>query len=308
MNAENERLIGSADQAIEAALAREKPLGGELKLALEEIAILRSAVAEAENEIAKLEVAPVDTSPSSEQLTTIQSIGQDLRQPLSSIVGYTDLMLGELIGILGATQRKYMERIKLSTERSSRLIDDLIQSSMAESNPTRIEREDLDVCAVIQKAIKEANRMILMKRVALKTNLPDQPLMIISDQNALRRVITQLLQNASSVTPEGRRNEHCRPAGEQRKPAGLCAGTGERPGWWDRPARYPAGFRAALPIGSDFPGLGKHKVDFLRLKTLVEVLGGRTWVDSEPGTGSTFSLLLPAVPEPDEEMETKPTE
>jgi signal transduction histidine kinase len=50
-------------------------------------------------------------------------------------------------------------------------------------------------------------------------------------------------------------------------------------------------------------GLGKNKVDFLRLKTLIEVLGGRTWVDSEPGTGSTFSLLLPAVPEPADDKE-----
>ncbi len=135
---------------MDAAVAREKPLGGELRLALEEIALLRTAVAEAENEIANLEVNPVDASPSSEQLATIQSISQDLRQPLSSIVGYTDLLLGELIGILGATQRKYLERIKLSTERFSRLIDDLVQTSMVESNPTRIEREEIDVCAVIQ--------------------------------------------------------------------------------------------------------------------------------------------------------------
>ncbi len=120
MKAENEQLKENGRQALEAAVAREKPLGGELRLALEEIAILRNAVAEAENEIANLEVNPVDASPSNEQLATIQSIGQDLRQPLSSIVGYTDLLLGESIGILGATQRKYLERIKLSTERFNR--------------------------------------------------------------------------------------------------------------------------------------------------------------------------------------------
>ena len=97
--AEHERLKETTRQELDATAAREIPLGGELKLALEEIAILRTAVAEAESEIANLEGNTVDASPSSEQLATIQSIGQDLRQPLSSIVGYTDLLLGESISI-----------------------------------------------------------------------------------------------------------------------------------------------------------------------------------------------------------------
>ncbi len=306
MKAENEQLKENIRQAIEEAVAREKPLGGELRLALEEIALLRNAVAEAESEIANLEVNPVDASPSSEQLATIQSIGQDLRQPLSSIVGYTDLLLGESIGILGATQRKYLERIKLSTERFNRLIDDLVQTSMVESNPTRIEREEIDVCAVIQKAIKEANRTIQMKRVVLKTNLPDQPLKIISDQNALRRVIIPAAAKRRIGHTRRRRNGYRRSFGEQRKQDGLCAGTGQRSGRWDRPARYPQGIRATFK-NAGIQGLGKNNVDFLRLKTLIEVLGGRTWVDSEPGLGATFSILLPAVPDQTDGKETKQT-
>jgi signal transduction histidine kinase len=253
-------------------------------------------VTEAENEIANLEVNPVDASPSSEQLATIQSIGQDLRQPLSSIVGYTDLLLGESIGILGATQRKYLERIKLSTERFSRLIDDLVQTSMAESNPTRIEHEEIDVGAVIQTAIKEANRTLQMKRVALKTNLPDQPLKIISDPNALRRVITQLLQNAGSVTPEGgEMGIAARLESSENKLDYVLVQVSDR-GGGIAPQDIPRVF-APRSKTAGIQGLGKNNVDFLRLKTLIEVLGGRTWVDNEPGLGATFSILLPAVPD-----------
>ena len=296
MKTENEQLKADIRQAMDAAVAREKPLGGELRLALEEIALLRTAVAEAENEIANLEVNPVDASPSSEQLATIQSISQDLRQPLSSIVGYTDLLLGESIGILGATQRKYLERIKLSTERFSRLIDDLVQTSLVESNPTRIEREEIDVCAVIHTAIKEANRTIQMKRVVLKSNLPDQPLRIISDQNALRRVITLLLQNAGSVTPEGgEMGITARLESSENKLDFVLVQVSDR-GGGIAPQDIPKVFTPRSKT-TEILGLGKNNVDFLRLKTLIEVLGGRTWVDSEPGLGATFSILLPAVPE-----------
>jgi signal transduction histidine kinase len=304
MKAENEHLKADIRQAMDAAVAREKPLGGELRLALEEIALLRAAVAEAENEIANLEVNPVDASPSSEQLATIQSISQDLRQPLSSIVGYTDLLLGESIGILGATQRKYLERIKLSTERFSRLIDDLAQTSMVESNPTRIEREEIDVSAVIQTAIKEANRTIQMKRVALKLNLPEQPLMIISDQNALRRVITLLLQNAGSVTPEGgEMGITARLESSENKLDFVLVQVNDR-GGGIAPQDIPKVFTPRSKT-AEIQGLGKNNVDFLRLKTLIEVLGGRTWVDSEPGLGATFSILLPAVPEQTDGKETR---
>ena len=303
---ENERLKESTRQELDAAAAREIPLGGELKLALEEIAILRTAVAEAESEIANLEGKTVDASPSSEQLATIQSIGQDLRQPLSSIVGYTDLLLGESIGILGATQRKYLERIKLSTERFNRLIDDLVQTSMAESNPTRIERSEIDVCAVVQKAIKEASRTTYMKRVSLKTDLPDQPLMITSDQNALRRIISQLLQNAGSVTPEGGETGiSARLEASENKLDYVLVQVSDR-GGGIAPQDIPRVF-APHSQTEGIQGLGKNNVDFLRLKTLVEVLGGRTWVDSEPGVGATFSILLPAVPEQNEEKEIEET-
>jgi signal transduction histidine kinase len=304
MKAENERLKENIRQAMEDSIAREKPLGGELRLALEEIAILRTAVAEAESEIANLEVNPVDASPSSEQLATIQSISQDLRQPLSSIVGYTDLLLGESIGILGATQRKYLERIKLSATRFSRLIDDLVQTSMVESNPTRIEHEEIDVCAVIQTAMKEANRTIQMKRVALKSSLPDQPLKIISDRNALHRVLTLLLQNAGSVTPEGAEmGITARLESSENKLDFVLVQVSDRGGGiaaQDIPRVFTPRSKEV-----EIQGLGKNNVDFLRLKTLIEVLGGRTWVDSEPGQGATFSILLPAVPDQSNGKETQ---
>ncbi len=167
---------------------------------------------------------------------------------------------------------------------------------MAESNPTRLEREEIDICGVIQTAIKEANRTIQMKRVALKSNLPDQPLKIVSDSNALRRVITQLLQNAGSVTPEGSEmGIAARLESSENKMDYVLVQVSDHGGGialQDVPRVFAPRSKTA-----DIQGLGKNNVDFLRLKTLIEVLGGRTWVDNEPGVGATFSILLPAVPD-----------
>ena len=72
--------------------------------------------------------AGTSSSPAAhERLNVLTSIAQDLRQPMSSIVGYTDLLLGESIGILGAMQRKFLERIKSSIERMNGLVDDIRQ-------------------------------------------------------------------------------------------------------------------------------------------------------------------------------------
>ena len=72
-----------------------------------------------------------------EQAEVVASISQELRQPMSSIVGYTDLLLGESVGILGTLQRKFVERIKASTERIGSLIDDLIQVTTLETGLQR---------------------------------------------------------------------------------------------------------------------------------------------------------------------------
>ena len=99
---------------------------------------LQNQLAEANIRIIEAQQGSSVAAASVEQAEVVTSISQELRQPMSSIVGYTDLLLGESVGILGALQRKFVERIKASTERIDNLINDLIREIVSEMGATAI--------------------------------------------------------------------------------------------------------------------------------------------------------------------------
>jgi signal transduction histidine kinase len=302
LQAENERLKQDAANLapkevviIEGPDAQKQSLEGELHLALEEIAFLNSALDEAEKQIASMQTVQVSSPPSKQQYETILAAAQDLRQPLSSIVGYTDFLLSEAVGILGANQRKYLERIKISTERMGRLIDDLVQATSIESNPSELEIQEIDLGKVIDSAIQEVEKTLLEKQISLKVDLPNDALTMNIDLQAMNKIIGQLLQNASKVTP---------PGGAVALSARLESSEGQQDyvlvqvsdsGEGISPDDLPLVF-APHNNGAKVSGVARNGVDLAGMKTLVEIFGGRTWVDSDPGHGATFSLLLPVVP------------
>lgn len=299
---ENERLRDHLVQAQENTGKRVGPLTGELRLALEEISLLRTALTDTESRLTTLEFAPGHSEPSNPQLNNIVSLAEELRQPLSSIIGYTDLLLGESTGILGSNQRKFLDRIKLSTKRFGRLLDELLQVSMTESDPTRVNYQEIDLRSVIQDALREADSLFQLRRLVLRTRLPDKPLIIQSDREALRKILIQLLRNAATANPEGGEvsvNAWLE-GSDQEKDFVLIQISDRGPGipLDDLPLVFNPN-----PGTGQLRGLGGSEIDFVRIKTLVEVLGGRTWVDSDPGQGSVFSILLPAVHEQESQMD-----
>jgi signal transduction histidine kinase len=302
LKAENERLKEEAANLapqevviVEGPDAEKQSLEGELHLALEEIAFLNSALNEAEKQIDSMQTIQVSSPPSRQQIETIIAIAQDLRQPLSSIVGYTDFLLSEAIGILGANQRKYLERIKISTERMGRLINDLIQATAAESNTSDLEIQEIDLNQVIDHAIRGIERILNEKRISLNLDLPENALTMNIDQRAMNKIIGQLLQNASKVTPPGgvvalsARLENSE--GQQDYILVQVSDSGDGISPDDLPLVF-----APQNNGTEVHGIARNGVDLPAMKTLVELFGGRAWVDSDPGHGATFSLLLPVIP------------
>ncbi len=232
------------------------------------------------------------------QAELIASLVQELRTPMTSIVGYTDLLLGESVGIIGAMQRKFLQRVKANTERMSSKLDDMIEITAIDSGQLEIEPETVNMVSIIEEAIMNTagqfrERNITMD-LALKDDLPE----VHADPDALNQVMMNLLSNAyqaskmnSTVTVSASLQDTSDAALDGS--AYLMVSVTDTGGGIPQEERrrvFTRLYRANSPL---IEGLGETGVGLSVSKTLIEAHGGRIWVESEEGVGSTFSFLLP---------------
>jgi signal transduction histidine kinase len=291
LKSENMRLRQTTDSGGIAAIQAEQA-EKELRLALAENAHLQNAMAEANIKILELEKHQ-SAGISSEQAEVVASISQELRQPMSSIVGYTDLLLGESVGILGALQRKFIERIKASTERIGGLVDDLIQVTTMESNPVEIKFEPVDLNLIIDNAVAYTSTQIREKNITLQLDTSEIPTQVQTDREALQQILIHLLQNAGSATPtDGTVSLRLHIQKQEQKDYLHIeiSDTGGGIAPEDIEHVFQRRYRADHPL---IQGLGDTSVGLSIAKALVDAQKGRIWVDSKPNIGSTFSALLP---------------
>jgi len=264
----------------------------ELKASLQELARLQNQLADANIKTHEMEKGHVAIK-STEQAEVIASISQELRQPLSSIVGYTDLLLGESVGILGALQRKFVERIKASTERINSLTDDMIQITTLEAELNDLKLEPVDLNVVIDNAMSYTSTQVREKNISMHLDLPKIIVPIQADREALQQILIHLLQNAGAATPfEGTIRLKVQTKTEEGKEFILIQVTDTGGGIpaGDLPRVFTRLYRADNVL---IQGVGDTGVGLSITRTLTEAHHGRIWVESEQGVGSTFSVLLP---------------
>ncbi|HNC10116.1 MAG TPA: histidine kinase dimerization/phospho-acceptor domain-containing protein, partial [Anaerolineales bacterium] len=172
----------------------------ELKATLQELALLQNQLAAANMKVLEIEKGQISTK-STEQAEVIASISQELRQPLSSIVGYTDLLLGESVGILGALQKTFVNRIKASTDRIRSLTDDMIQITTLATDLNAIKPEVVELNAIIDNAMSYTSTQIREKNISIHLEIPKALSSIHADREALQQILIHLLQNAGAATP-----------------------------------------------------------------------------------------------------------
>ncbi len=293
---ENEELRAAKDvkgaKSSGTTSANSKQVEGELRMTLQENARLQNQLAEANMRMIETEKG-VAVTHSSEQAEVVASISQELRQPMSSIVGYTDLLLGESVGILGALQRKFVDRIKSSTERIGTLVDDLIQVTTLETGLNELKPELVDLNLIIDNAMTYTSSQVREKNISMHLDLPKNMSPILADREALQQILIHLLQNAGAASPvEGSVNLSVRTQAEDGKEYVLIqvSDTGGGISAEDLPRVFTRLFRADNVL---IQGVGDTGVGLSIAKTLTEAQKGRIWVESKTNVGSTFSVLLP---------------
>ena len=289
---ENDELRAAKSVTSESSTASADQVEGELRLAMEEVTRLQNLLADANSRILESEKGKASAQ-TTEQAEVVASISQELRQPMSSIVGYTDLLLGESVGILGALQRKFVERIKASTERIGNLIDDLIQVTTLETGLNDLKPEPVDLNMIIDNAMSYTSSQVREKNISMHLDLPKNVAPIYADREALQQILIHLLQNAGAASPlEGTIDLRVQMKAEDGQEYVLIQVSDSGGGipTEDLPRVFTRLYRADNVL---IQGVGDTGVGLSIAKTLTEAQKGRIWVESEVGVGSTFSVLLP---------------
>lgn len=232
-------------------------------------------------------------------LEAVTSVVQDLHQPIAAIRDHVDLLLGETVGRLETMQRTLLNRVGSSTEHMSTLLGDLLQLMEIGTESLSLEFRPVDPVESLEQALLQVGDSIRARGLQLHTDLPHDLPAALADKAALIRILVHLLRNAVGASPEGAViyiTGRAQPGGPSDNVGFLTlsvANTG--PGI--------AGDRLAEVFhrraqGEAIPGVGETGVGLAIVRRLSEALGGRVWVESEVGAGSTFTLLLPLASPP----------
>lgn len=221
----------------------------------------------------------------------LANMSHELRTPLNSVIGFSDVLLDEMFGPLNEKQGVYVNNIIASGRHLLDLINDILDLSKVEAGKMELELDSLPLRQLLEGAISMLVEKALKQGVTISLQLlPDADVEIDADERKLKQIMFNLLSNAVKFTPEG---------GTVRVGAGVAAGdfieiSVEDTGIGIRDVDMEKLFTEFTQIESPYvksqegTGLG-----LALTRRLVELHGGRIWVESVYGRGSRFTFMIP---------------
>jgi signal transduction histidine kinase len=296
--------VGALKAMIDDLTEERSDLEHKLLQAQSEVRTLEESLGQAEAKLKKSVPVPTSTPLSPSETEVMLSIAQELRTPMSSIEGYIDLLLGESVGILGELQRRFLGRVKANADRLGALLEDFIRVTALDTGQLSLAPENVDMLDVIDDAITATRAQFREKGITLKMDLPESLPLIHADRDALQQIVIQLLSNAylasptdSAVALQARhernyklpeRNGSIETKADVIYLAVRDTGGGIPPE--EQMRVFSRLYRADNPL---IQGLGDTGVGLSIARALTEVHGGRIWLESTPGVGSTFKVVIP---------------
>lgn len=233
----------------------------------------------------------------------VSSVSHEMRTPLTTIKALTRLLLRD--GLDESKRREYVETISIECDRQIDLVLNLLDLSRIEGGVFRITHERVDVAEVISSCVRSETRAAEKRRHELQVEPAGELPPVCADPKALRRVLSNIIENAIKYTPDGGRIRlSAREEGGQVLVTVADNGRGippeDMPVLFDkfhrgRPAPYSEAMRGATTDAefledADMSGVG---LGLYLGRNVMEQMGGRISVESEVGRGSTFTLHLP---------------
>jgi PAS domain S-box-containing protein len=220
----------------------------------------------------------------------VSNVSHELRTPLTAIKGSLDNMLDGLTGDLNEKQSRYLVRIKSNADRLARLINDLLDLSRIEAG-IKLKRTNLSLPTIAREVVESLGSVAAEKLISFEIECANINLTAWADSDRIAEVLTNLLGNAIKFTPTGGNViVSVARSGDSWVKVSI-ADTG--PGITSEEASriFDKFYQVSNPQQRKAMGTG---LGLSIAKALVEMHGGKIWLESQAGKGSIFSFTLPA--------------
>jgi signal transduction histidine kinase len=218
----------------------------------------------------------------------LANMSHELRTPLNAIIGFSEVLGERMFGELNEKQEEYLKDIHASGQHLLSLINDILDLSKIEAGRMELELTDFNLPAALDNAATLVRERAGRHGITLRTAVDERLGQVRADERKIRQVALNLLSNAIKFTPEGGRIEVAAvPKDGSVEVSVSDTGVGIAPE--DQQAVFEE-FRQVGTAEKKAEGTG---LGLTLCRKFIELHGGRIWVKSQVGVGSTFTFTIP---------------
>ena len=232
----------------------------------------------------------------------LTNMSHEIRTPMNAIIGFSEVLKDQFFGPLNENQQEYLGDILASSRHLLMLINDILDLSKVEAGKATLETTTLNISEIVQASLfiikEKAHRHGIQLSIEIPVDLTSMTL--LADERKLKQILFNLLSNAAKFTPDG----GAITVSLQRMEDGVVISvqdTGIGIDSADLPRIFEAFYQVRGTWAHKTPGTG---LGLPLSKRMADMHGGRIWVESELGKGSTFSVFLPPCPPKREPSDT----
>jgi signal transduction histidine kinase len=219
----------------------------------------------------------------------IMNMSHELRTPLNSVIGFSDLLLEGAFGPLNTRQSKYVNNILISGKNLLEIINNLLDISRLETGERNLNYEDVDIVSLIGEVRMSLFSSASNKKIVIELKVDPSLENVRADRTKLRQIIYNLMSNAIKFTPEKGRVTL-----SASKKEGMLEVKVSDNGIGLSKEDYEKIFMPFTQADSSASrGYGGTGLGLYIVKNFIDLHGGKIWVNSEVGKGSTFTFTLP---------------
>jgi signal transduction histidine kinase len=224
----------------------------------------------------------------------LASMSHELRTPLNAIIGFSEVLLQRMFGELNPKQDEYLQDVLSSGRHLLSLINDILDLSKVEAGRMELELARFDLPQALQDTLVLVRERAVRNGIDLQLDVDARLGALVADERKIKQVMLNLLSNAVKFTPEGGRVDvRAIPSDGAVEISVTDSGIGIAP------ENQDLIFEEFRQVGGDYA----HKREGTGLgltlaRKFVELHGGRLWVKSQVGHGSTFTFSVPERPWP----------